>query len=80
MTLFHTEKCYTAKKIGYIGVFRHTDFTDNTDLQLQKGGKTQGLKKERVGRKEGKHRIDRNSFRQSEIKIFLSFLYFPLVL
>ena len=53
MTLFHTEKCYTAKKIGYIGVFRHTDFTDNTDLQKQKGGKTLELKKERVYRNTG---------------------------
>ena len=53
MTLFHTEKCYTAKRIGYIGVFRHTDFTNNTDLQKQKGGKTLGLKKERVYRNTG---------------------------
>jgi hypothetical protein len=53
VTLFHTATCYTAKNIGYIGVFRHTDFTDNTDLQKQKGGKTLELKKERVYKNTG---------------------------
>ena len=44
MTLFHTATCYTAKNIGYIGVFRHTDFTDYTDIIATERTENAGIK------------------------------------